>query len=35
MTDITVFMRLMRNFSNYHGLHVLREVTEQILQVVY
>lgn len=34
MTDIGTFMRLMRNFANYHGLNVLREATEQVLGVI-
>jgi hypothetical protein len=33
MTDIKLFMQLMRNFAVFHGLQVLKCTTEQILQV--
>jgi hypothetical protein len=34
MTDIKVFMSLLRNFATYHQLSLLRDSTEQIIQVL-
>ena len=33
MTDIRLFMSLMRNFAQYHGFVMLRDVTQQMMQV--
>lgn len=33
MTDIKLFMQLMRNFANYHSFTILRDTTEQIIQL--
>jgi len=34
MTDINLFMQLIRNFANYHSFTLLKDTTEQILQVL-
>lgn len=33
MTDVKLFMQLMRNFANYHNFTILRDTTEQIIQL--
>ena len=34
MTDIKVFMSLLRNFANYHQMALLKDTAEQIIQVI-
>ena len=34
MTDVKLFMQLMRNFASYHKLHILRDTTDQILSLI-
>ena len=34
MTDIKIFMSLLRNFANYHQMALLKDTAEQIIQVI-
>lgn len=34
MTDIGLFMQLIRNFANYHSFTILKDTTEQIIQAL-